>query len=112
MKKDLGMANLLSFPERAEPVGDEPEIRVSVGSPDEHTLLQLKMSTEQFEQYLDNFGTVLSRMFPWATIKLYSRLVDGADVHITHTAYDSHIEKIEIISLIREVKRGILGWRM
>lgn len=106
------MGEVLSFPQPQETLGDEPEIRVSVGSPDPETLGRMRMSSEEFEQYLDNFGTVLARMFPWATIKLYSRLVDGSDVHITHTAYDSHSEKIEIISLVREVKRGLLGWRL
>jgi len=106
------MGEVLSFPQTQEPLGDEPEIRVSVGSPDSDTLGRMRMSSEEFEQYLDNFGSVLAKMFPWVTIKLYSRLDDGSDVHITHTAYDSHSEKIEIISLVREVKRGLLGWRI
>ncbi len=104
------MGTLVEFPIEPETSpGPEPEIRVCVGEPTKSNLAFMMMSEDQFEGYLDAFGAILAEMFPWSTIKLYNRLPDGADVIVTYGSYTDHLERTEIVSMVRSVRKGLVG---
>lgn len=107
---EAGLGKIVNLPIEQEVSNEaEPEIRVCVGEPTRSNLELMRMNEDEFEVYLDAFGTILADMFPWSTIKLYNRLPGDADVIVTHGSYEDHLERVEIVSLVRSVRKGLVG---
>ena len=110
------MTNLLNFkiPESdamEASIRHEPEIRVLVGTPDEETLRRSRMTSSEFEKYLDVLGETLAEMYPWATIKLYHRM-PGPDVLVTSGVYEDNLDCARIVSSVRAVRKSLAGYEI